>query len=103
MPIWGSPAAICAPPSALISCCSRLAALIVIAGDAESVDFAARALSRAAPQLPGVTVLGPAPAPLAVLRGRHRRRFLVKAGRDVKLQAVLRGWLSRVRVQGSAR
>jgi len=81
----------------------RLAALIVSAGDAESADFAARALARSAPQLPGVAVLGPAPAPLAVLRGRHRRRFLVKAGREVNLQAVLRSWLSRVRVQGSVR
>jgi primosomal protein N' (replication factor Y) len=81
----------------------RLAALIVSAGDAETADFTARALSRAAPQLPGVTVLGPAPAPLAVLRSRHRRRFLVKAGRDVRLQAVLRDWLSRVRTAGSAR
>ncbi len=81
----------------------RLAALIVSAGDAESVDFTARAMSRAAPQLPGVTVLGPAPAPLAVLRSRHRRRFLVKAGREVRLQAILRDWLSRVRTAGSAR
>jgi primosomal protein N' (replication factor Y) (superfamily II helicase) len=81
----------------------RLAALIVSAADAEAADFAARALSRAAPQLPGVTVLGPAPAPLAILRGRHRRRFLVKAGREVHLQRVLRDWLSRVRVQGSVR
>ncbi len=81
----------------------RLAALIVSAADAETCDFTARALSRAAPQLPGVTVLGPAPAPLAVLRGRHRRRFLIKAGREVTLQAVLRDWLSRVRVAGSAR
>jgi primosomal protein N' (replication factor Y) (superfamily II helicase) len=81
----------------------RLAALIVSAADAESCDFAARALSRAAPQLPGVIVLGPAPAPLAVLRGRHRRRFLVKAQREVNLQAVVRGWLSRVRLGGSAR
>jgi primosomal protein N' (replication factor Y) len=37
------------------------------------------------------------------LRGRHRRRFLVKAGREVRLQAVLRDWLSRVRTGGSAR
>ena len=81
----------------------RLAALIISAGDAESADFAARALARSAPQLPGVMVLGPAPAPLAVLRGRHRRRFLVKAGREVNLQAALRAWLSRVRVQGSVR
>ena len=81
----------------------RLAALIVSAADAETCDFTARALSRAAPQLPGIAVLGPAPAPLAVLRGRHRRRFLVKAAREVKLQAVLRDWLSRVRLAGSAR
>jgi primosomal protein N' (replication factor Y) len=81
----------------------RLAALIVSAADAESSDFTARALARAAPQLPGVTVLGPAPAPLAVLRGRHRRRFLIKAAREVRLQAVLRDWLARVRTAGSTR
>jgi primosomal protein N' (replication factor Y) len=81
----------------------RLAALIVSAGDPDSADFAARALARAAPQLPGVQVLGPAPAPLTILRGRHRRRFLVKAERRVNLQAVLRDWLGRVRIAGSAR
>jgi primosomal protein N' (replication factor Y) len=81
----------------------RLAALVVSAGDAEAADFAARALARAAPQLPGMTVLGPAPAPLAILRGRHRRRFLVKAERGVSLQAALRDWLGRVKVAGSAR
>ena len=81
----------------------RLAALIVSAGDAEAADFAARALARAAPQLPGIAVLGPAPAPLAILRGRHRRRFLVKADRGANLQAVLRDWLARVRVTGSVR
>jgi primosomal protein N' (replication factor Y) len=81
----------------------RLAALVVSASDAEAADFAARALARAAPQLPGMTVLGPAPAPLAILRGRHRRRFLVKAERGVSLQAALRDWLGRVKVAGSAR
>jgi primosomal protein N' (replication factor Y) len=81
----------------------RLAALIVSAADAEAADFTARALARAAPQLPGLAVLGPAPAPLAILRGRHRRRFLVKAERGVNLQAALRDWLGRVRVSGSAR
>jgi primosomal protein N' (replication factor Y) len=82
---------------------ARLAALIVSANDAESADFAARALARAAPHLPGVTVLGPAPAPLAVLRGRHRRRLLVQAERSVNVQAVLREWLGKVKFAGSAR
>src|SRR5579875_856771 len=81
----------------------RLAALIVSADDAEAADAAARALARAAPRQPGLTVLGPAPAPLAVLRGRHRRRFLVKAARTLALQAAVREWLSRVRVTGSVR
>ena len=81
----------------------RLAALIVSAVDAEAADFACRALARAAPQMPGVSVLGPAPAPLSILRGRHRRRFLVKAERQVHVQAVLQDWLSRVRLSGSAR
>ncbi len=81
----------------------RLAALIVSAVDPEAADFAASALARAAPQLPGVSVLGPAPAPLAVLRGRHRRRFLVKAGRAVQIQAVVREWLARVRLSGAVR
>jgi len=81
----------------------RLAALIVSANEPEAADFTAQALARAAPQLPGVSVLGPAPAPLAILRGRHRRRFLVKAERSVNLQAVLRDWVSRVKLSGSTR
>ncbi len=81
----------------------RLAALIISADDPDSADFAARALARAAPHLPGIAVLGPAPAPLAILRGRHRRRFLVKAERSVDVQAVMRDWLGRVRLGGSVR
>jgi primosomal protein N' (replication factor Y) len=53
--------------------------------------------------MPGVAVLGPAPAPLAVLRGRHRRRLLAQAERGVSLQAVLREWLAKVRFTGSVR
>ncbi len=53
--------------------------------------------------MPGVEVLGPAPAPLAVLRGRHRRRFLLKTRREVHIQAVLREWLAKVKVPGSVR
>jgi primosomal protein N' (replication factor Y) len=74
----------------------RLAALIVSGPEAAAVDDTCRRLARTAPHGEGVTVLGPAPAPLALLRGRHRRRFLVKATRTVNLQECLRAWLSRV-------
>jgi primosomal protein N' (replication factor Y) len=81
----------------------RLAAVILSAPDDAAADFTARAFARAAPHLPGVETLGPAPAPLRVLRGRHRRRFLVKARRDINLQAVLRQWLARVKVPSNVR
>jgi len=77
----------------------RLAAVILSGGDAQEVDQLAATLARTAPHQPGLQVLGPAPAPLAQLRGRHRRRFLVKARRDIALQPVLRAWLSGVRIR----
>jgi primosomal protein N' (replication factor Y) len=74
----------------------RLAALIVSADTAEAADIAARDLGRAAPAGAGITVLGPAPAPLAILRGRHRRRLLLKTRRDIAVQPLLRAWLAAV-------
>ncbi len=76
----------------------RLAALIVSANTAQAADETARDLGDAAPRGEGVVVLGPAPAPLAILRGRHRRRLLLKTRRDVAVQPLLRGWLERVEV-----
>jgi primosomal protein N' (replication factor Y) (superfamily II helicase) len=76
----------------------RLAALIVSAPSAQAADETARDLGLAAPHGDGLTVLGPAPAPLAILRGRHRRRFLVKAQKSVAIQPILQRWLAQVRV-----
>ncbi len=74
----------------------RLAALIVSADTPEAADAAAAALGRAAPAGDGVQVLGPAPAPLAILRGRHRRRLLLRTRREIAVQPILRHWLDRV-------
>jgi primosomal protein N' (replication factor Y) len=76
----------------------RLAALIVSADTADAADIAARDLGHAAPRGDGLAVLGPAPAPLAVLRGRHRRRLLLKTRRDIAVQPILRAWLAQVTV-----
>jgi len=81
----------------------RLAALIVSADDAAGADALARDLGRSAPHAEGVEVLGPAPAPLSVLRGRHRRRLLLKTRRDVAVQPILREWLGKVAVGRGAR
>ena len=76
----------------------RLAAIILSGREAAAVDAAGRLLARTAPSSADVGVLGPAPAPLAVLRGRHRRRLLVKTGRGVAIQRVLHGWLDPLRL-----
>ena len=81
----------------------RLAALIVSGEDERETDAIARDLGIEAPGGEGVEVLGPAPAPLALLRGRHRRRLLIKVRRDVAVQPILREWLSRVRVPASVK
>ena len=47
--------------------------------------------------------VGPADAPLALVRGRRRKRLLVRADRDVDLQGFLRAWLARVKVPASVR
>ncbi len=81
----------------------RLAALIVSGKKEEDVAQAARTLARSQPGDDGITVLGPAPAPLAVLRGMHRWRLLIKAPRDTNLQGYLRRWLAAARWPSSVR
>jgi primosomal protein N' (replication factor Y) len=73
----------------------RLVALIVSGPMETNVDYAAQALARSAPRGPNITVLGPAPAPIALLRGRHRRRLLLKATKEIVVQPLIRQWISR--------
>jgi primosomal protein N' (replication factor Y) len=65
----------------------------------------ARALARAAEPLraAGAELWGPAPAPIARIRGRHRVRLLVRAPKGVALQPVLRTWAASVQVPSTVR
>lgn len=81
----------------------RLAALILSGHDVAAVNAKAQELARAAPHREGVSVLGPAPAPLALLRGRHRLRFLLKTRRDIAPQSILRSWLRGQKFSGDLR
>jgi primosomal protein N' (replication factor Y) len=71
----------------------RLAAIVVSAEDAAEAEAVARRIGHAAPRQDGMAVFGPAPAPLAMLRGRHRQRLLVHAARNLDVQDVIRDWL----------
>jgi len=81
----------------------RLVALIVSAVDEGLADRTARALSRSAPHGAGIEILGPAPAPFALLRGRYRRRLLMKTRRDLPVQGLVRDWLARTEIDRAAR
>ena len=76
----------------------RLAAVIVSAPDENTAAAVARELGRVAPRAAGIEVLGPAPAPLALLRGKYRFRLLLKARREVDVPRAVRRWLASVKV-----
>ena len=79
----------------------RLAALVISGIDAAETERFARAIANNAPRAEGITVLGPAPAPISMVRGRTRWRLLIKAKRDVNIQGFLREWLRDVKPKGS--
>jgi primosomal protein N' (replication factor Y) (superfamily II helicase) len=72
----------------------RLASLIISAGDRSSAESFARKLVSVAPLDEQVQLLGPAEAPLAVIKGRYRFRLLVKSARGFDLSNYLRQWLA---------
>ncbi|HXZ45102.1 MAG TPA: primosomal protein N' [Pseudolabrys sp.] len=72
----------------------RLAGLVITANDRHTAETYGRTLANAAPRNEDVRVLGPAEAPIAVVRGRHRFRLLVKSPRVFDLSAYLREWLA---------
>jgi len=82
----------------------RLAGIIVSAADRASAETHARAMARAAPASDKVRLLGPAEAPLALIRGRHRFRLLVQAPTSGLMHDWLRRWLAAApRARGSVK
>jgi primosomal protein N' (replication factor Y) len=81
----------------------RLAAVIASGPDAAQLDAFMREMARAAPNAEGVEVYGPADAPLSLVRGRRRKRFLVRADRGVDLSAYMATWRARVKPPAAIR
>jgi primosomal protein N' (replication factor Y) len=81
----------------------RLAALHLMAPDAAQADAAAALASAGLIAAEDVEVWGPAPPPLAVLRGWHRRRFLVRTARSVDISAYMSAWRQAFKVPAAVR
>ena len=77
----------------------RLAGIVLSSTDVQEVFDFGTALARLDGPLRqvGAQVFGPAPAPVARVRGRHRVRLLVKAAKGVALQAALSAWVSQIK------
>ena len=83
----------------------RLAGIVMSGRDAGAVFDLGNHLARTDAPLRaiGAQVFGPAPAPIARVRGRHRVRLLVKAPKGAPLQAGLADWIAGVRLKGDLR
>lgn len=81
----------------------RLAALVVSGENQTLTEKAAVELGRCGPASDRISVLGPAPAPIFMLRNRYRYRLLLKTDRTVKLQNVVRQWLQKVKIPAKVR
>lgn len=81
----------------------RLAAIIVSADTNDEAMKIAYELGQNAPQMEGVIVLGPAPAPLALLRNRYRQRLLLRTQKHIAIQPILHQWLSSVKAKKSVK
>ena len=72
------------------------ASIIISSEDDGEAREAANRIGAFRPDVAECMILGPAPAPMALLRGRYRYRFLINARRSVQLQQVIRRWLAAI-------
>lgn len=81
----------------------KLAALIVSSDKAVWAEKIAAALGKTAPNNDYITTLGPAPAPVFMLRNRYRFRLLLKTARNINIQEVLKFWLAKINIPRQVR
>jgi len=83
----------------------RMAGIILSSPDVAQVfDFGGEIARLDSPlRRIGAEVYGPAPAPIARVRGRHRVRLLVKAEKSAPLQAALAEWLAQFKLPPNLR
>ena len=83
----------------------RLAGIVLSSTDPQEAFDVGQTMARNCLPLTniGAQVFGPAPAPIARIRGRHRVRLLVKAQKSAPIQAALGEWLAQFKLPNSLR
>ena len=81
----------------------KLAAIIVTGNNQNAVENVAIRLGQTAPNTENISTLGPAPAPIFMLRGKYRYRLLLKTAKNIKIQDVIREWLRKVEPPSNVR
>ena len=81
----------------------KLAAVIVSSPNPQAAEAAAYYLGKCAPNTELIETLGPAPAPMALLRGRYRYRLLMKTAKNINIQEVMKKWLNMVKIKSNVR
>ncbi|MBO4295007.1 MAG: primosomal protein N' [Alphaproteobacteria bacterium] len=81
----------------------KLAALIVSSTNENLSEKCAYHLAKIAPHMAGVSLLGPAPAPIYMLRGKFRYRLLLKTLKTINIQGVIQSWLKNLNLPSNVR
>ena len=81
----------------------KLAAIIVSGNNQDKAEKVAVLLGKTAPNNEHITTLGPAPAPLFMIRGKYRYRLLLKTDKNINIQDIIKKWLSMVEIPASVR
>ena len=82
---------------------TQLASVILSSPDDTKLQEAMQLMAASRPAFDHVDCFGPAMAPLAYLKGRHRARFLLRAEKTIDLQHILRGWIANVKLPTQVR
>lgn len=81
----------------------KLAAVIVSSANQQAAEAAAYYLGKCAPNTENIETFGPAPAPMALLRGRYRYRLLLKTAKHINIQEIVKKWLTMVNIKSNVR
>lgn len=81
----------------------RLASVVLSSGSRDRVEQAAKEFASLAPHVDGVDIWGPSEPVFAMVRGRHRRRLLVRTGLGFDLPAFMNNWRKRFKAKGDLR